>query len=191
MSNHLSYLDIPVLGSLIRSSFVAKSEVEAWPLFGFLSKLQQTEFIQRKRSQARNQKSVLQSRIESGESLIVFPEGTSTDGQTVLPFKSSLFSLAFPEDKSDIYVQPITIKIKSINGKPVQNQETRDLYAWHIDMDASLASHLWGFAKTKGVFLSIEFHPVLQAIKYGDRKTLAKLCHENVCKGLDISANAA
>lgn len=184
MSNHLSYLDIPMIGSVLKHSFIAKSEVEGWALFGFLSKLQQTAFIQRKSSAARKVKNELQSRITAGESLIVFPEGTSTDGQNVLPFKSSLFSLAFAEEAKDIYVQPITLQLLEVDGKTPKTQKIRDLYAWHIAMDTELAVHLWGFAKTSGAKLRLIFHKPLRASDYQNRKVLAKTCHDNVSKGL-------
>ncbi len=104
MSNHVSYLDIPVLGSIIKSSFVAKSEVSGWAVFGFLSTLQQTAFIKRKRTAITREAGALQQRIEGGESLIIFPEGTSTDGLSVDPFKSSLFSLSLLESAPDIMI---------------------------------------------------------------------------------------
>jgi 1-acyl-sn-glycerol-3-phosphate acyltransferase len=185
MCNHLSYLDIPLIGSILKSSFVAKSEVSAWPLFGLLSKLQQTAFIQRRKSAIKKEKDSLQARIARGESLIIFPEGTSTDGQKVLPFKSSLFSLAMIENNHTLFVQPMTLQILSVDERPPENQHDRDLYAWHIDMDTPLHVHLWRFAKTRGATLRLTFHEPLRASDYADRKVLAKTCHDNVSKGLE------
>ncbi len=186
MSNHLSYLDIPVLGSIIKSPFVAKSEVEGWAVFGFLSTLQQTIFIQRKRSEAAKQKNELQSRIDAGNSLIIFPEGTSTSGLEVFPFKSSLFSLALGEGRENLYVQPVTIKLVEIDGKAPHSKEEHDIYAWPFDDDIELGEHLTRFAKTSGAKLRITFHPPLKASDYNDRKVLAKACHDNVSKGLEL-----
>lgn len=185
MSNHLSYLDIPVLGSIIPASFVAKKDVASWPVFGFLSKLQQTAFISRERSDAEKGKFALDTMLEEGKSLIIFPEGTSTDGREVRPFKSSLFSIALKESLPDIQIQSVTMSIIKTNNNKIKTQDDRDLYAWHINMDTPLAAHLWRFAKNKGAHIKIEFHPPIRASDYQDRKTLANTCHFTVSNGLE------
>ena len=184
MSNHLSYLDISMIGSLLTGSFVAKAEVEHWPVFGFLSKLQRTAFIQRKASEITKQKNSLQARLKQGQSLIIFPEGTSTDGRSVYPFKSSLFSIALEGENENLYVQPVTISMLENDGKPVETQDDRDLYAWHRDMDTDLATHLWRYAKSAGALLELKFHPPLRAKDFTDRKELANTCQTAVSSGL-------
>ncbi len=184
MSNHISYLDIPVIGSVLKASFVAKSDVQTWPVFGFLSKLQQTAFINRKRTAIVGETQAIGQRLNNGRDLIIFPEGTSTDGQNVVNFKSSLFSLALSENNQDLYIQPMTLRVESSNGMPPQTQEERDLYAWHIAMDTPLASHLWHFAKHKGAEITLIFHDLIKASEFDCRKTLAKACHERVTSGL-------
>ncbi len=191
MSNHLSYLDIPIIGGMIKASFVAKSEVEGWALFGFLATLQQTAFIQRKRSEIKKQKNSLQARIEDGQSLIIFPEGTSTDGREVLPFKSSLFSLVLFEGNDDLYIQPVSVSLLTTDKITPKTQDDLDLYAWHRDMDMELGSHLWRFAKARGATLNLNFHKPLRAKDYTDRKILAKTCHERVSMGLQNNKLAA
>ena len=94
VANHASYLDIVVLGSLIPGSFVAKAEIAGWPLFGLLAKLQRTVFIDRRGSRAADHRDDIGARLEAGDNLILFPEGTSSDGNRVMPFKSALFSVA-------------------------------------------------------------------------------------------------
>ena len=187
MSNHLSYLDIPALASVLRSSFVAKSEVGQWPLAGFLASLQQTAYIQRKRSKIEKEKNALQERIDRGDSLIIFPEGTSSSGFSVEPFKSSLFILALGDRQEHLYVQPITIKLLEVDGKKPQNKEEQDVYAWPRDVDIEMHHHLWRFAKTSGAKLEITFHDPLPASAYNDRKILAKACYERVSNGLEIT----
>ncbi|MEM7680288.1 MAG: lysophospholipid acyltransferase family protein, partial [Pseudomonadota bacterium] len=142
MGNHISYLDIPVVGSVIRASFVAKSEVDGWPLAGFLCSLQQTAFIQRKQSKMMEEKNKLQTRIDDGDSLIIFPEGTSTSGFEVLPFKSSLFMLALGENNDNLYIQPFTIRVLKVDGKTPANKDEQDIYAWPRDVDIDLHHHL-------------------------------------------------
>jgi 1-acyl-sn-glycerol-3-phosphate acyltransferase len=92
--NHVSYVDVTILGALIKGSFVAKSEVARWPLFGVLAKLQRTVFIERRVHSTAAQRGELTRRLAAGDDLILFPEGTSGDGSRVLPFKSALFSAA-------------------------------------------------------------------------------------------------
>ncbi len=185
VGNHLSYLDIPAIGSVIRGSFVAKKDVESWPLFGFLSKLQQTAFISRSRTDATREKDALDKILAQGKSLILFPEGTSTDGRSVVPFKSSLFSIALRDQVRDtLLIQPFTIRLVSADGRPPDTQEARDIYAWHNDMDTPLHIHLWLFARSRGAVLALTFHPPLRAAEHPDRKTLAKHCHDHVSKGL-------
>jgi len=186
VSNHLSYLDIPAIGGLLKASFVAKKEVASWPLFGFLSKLQQTAYISRDKSDARQAKNNLENMLAKGKSLIIFPEGTSTDGKEVIPFKSSLFSIAFKDGLGTLYIQPITIKMEAVDNREVKTQKDRDIYSWHINMDTPLAKHLWLFAQSKGAQISITFHSPVKVSDFKDRKTLAKACHNTVSNGLNI-----
>ncbi len=185
MCNHLSYLDIPLLGSVLRASFVAKSEVENWPVFGFLSKLQQTEFIERKRTSIADEVNKISQKTASGRSLIIFPEGTSTSGTEVLPFKSSLFTLALGAGNDDLFIQPVTITLLEVDGRVPQTKDERDHYAWPIDLDMELPPHLFRFAKTSGAKLRLSFHPPLKACAFQDRKILAKACHDSVSKRLE------
>ncbi len=193
MSNHISYLDIPVIASLIQeASFVAKKDVASWPVWGYLSSLQQTAFISRGRGDAKQETNALDNMLSAGKNLTIFPEGTSTDGQNILPFKSSLFSIALREELQDLVVQPVTVKIIETDGSAPKTQDQRDIYAWHRDMDDDLTldKHLWRFAKTKGVVIKVTFHAPMNARDYSDRKILAKACEKAVCSGLDIQ-NAA
>ncbi len=185
ISNHISYLDIPVIGSILPTSFVAKKDVASWPVFGFLSKLQQTAFISRDRADAVKGKQTLNTMLHQGKSLVIFAEGTSTDGREVLPFKSSLFAVALQENLPDIYIQPITLKMHTTNKKEITTQDDRDLYSWHRDMDMPLGPHLWRFAQSCGAEISLNFHPPIKASDFSDRKTLAKACHNTVSNGLE------
>ena len=175
MSNHLSYLDIPLIGSLLVASFVAKEDVAGWAGFGFLAKLQQTAFISRARGQAKAGKHLLENMMKDGKSLILFPEGTSTDGRSVYPFKSTLFSIAQNSNNPDLMIQPMTLRMEKVDGHDIKTQDDRDLYSWHINMDTELPVHLWRFACTSGALISLIFHSPIKASDYEDRKTLAKL----------------
>ena len=86
-ANHVSYTDITILGSLIPGSFIAKAEVARWPFFGWLAKLQRTVFVDRKTRSSAIQRDAISERLVAGDALILFPEGTSGDGNRPLPFR--------------------------------------------------------------------------------------------------------
>src|SRR5205085_12094876 len=104
-ANHVSYLDITIFGSLIAGSFIAKHEGARWPLFGWLAKLQRSVFIDRQVRSTADQRDSIAARLAAKEALILFPEGTSGDGNRVLPFKSALFSVADHAATGPVMVQ--------------------------------------------------------------------------------------
>lgn len=191
VSNHISYLDIPAIGSHLIASFIAKADVSGWPLFGYLSTLQQTAFISRSKKDAQHAKNALEQYIKDGKSLILFPEGTSTDGTDVRPFKSSLFSLALGHTKNgkDFWVQPFAVVLTDTNGQPVEQNGNRDIYAWYGDMD--LAPHLWELAKTNGATIELRFYEPINTANYDDRKKLCKDSYEAVLQAFPNSKTKA
>lgn len=176
--NHVSYFDIEVLGSLIAGSFVAKREVANWPLFGWLAKLQRSVFIERRGKQAAAHRDEMSARLESGDDLILFAEGTSGDGNRVLPFKSALFSVAQvrPGGKS-LVVQPVSIAYTRLDGVPL-GRYLRPFFAWYGDMD--LASHMWQAAGLGWATVEVEFHPVVTMDAFASRKALCQHCYTQV-----------
>ena len=183
ISNHVSYFDIEVLGSLIAGSFVAKSEVAGWPLFGWLARLCETVFINRKaKSEAAKQGETLTGRLMAGDNLILFPEGTSSDGNRVLPFKTALFAVASQRiDDQPLTVQPVSLTPVALDGIPL-GRLLRPLYAWYGDMN--LGPHLWQMAKLGGITVVVEFHPTVTVDDAGSRKALAELCWKAVHAGV-------
>lgn len=179
--NHVSYLDILVLGGLLPARFVAKSEVAGWPGIGFFAKLGRTVFIHRRPVLAASQTALLASHLKDRESLIIFPEGTSTDGNRVLSFKSALFSAADVEvDGRLVLVQPVTLAYTRLNGLPM-GRAFRPLFAWYGDM--TLASHLWQALGQGRVQVEVEFHPPVRQSDYATRKSLALHCQRQVRHG--------
>ena len=185
VANHASYLDIPVLGSIIPAAFVAKSEVASWPLFGFLSRAQNTIFIERRSTRAAAQRAQLQKHLAKRQNLILFPEGTSSDGLTALPFKSSLFGIV-GESARDIpvAVQPISVTCTKLDGFPLL-REQRPLYAWYGDM--TLPKHLWNVFQRGHFTVDVVFHPPLTITEGMNRKTLAATCQNMVARGIEQS----
>ena len=110
VANHVSYLDVLALGGFADATFIAKSEVARWPLFGLLGAAHRTMFIRRHWRQALLQRNALAARMREGESFILFGEGTSSNGLDVRPIKTSLLSVAEPWILDcPIAVQPITL----------------------------------------------------------------------------------
>jgi lyso-ornithine lipid O-acyltransferase len=182
VSNHVSYTDIAVLGSLIVGSFIAKTEVAAWPLFGWLAKLQRTVFVDRRVRSTRLQREAMTRRLAAGDALILFPEGTSGDGNRVLPFKSALFSAAENRQEIDpIAVQPVSIAYTRLDGMPL-GRLLRPFFAWYGTAD--LAPHLWNMLGLGTVEVVVEFHPPTFIADCGSRKALARYCHARIAGGM-------
>jgi 1-acyl-sn-glycerol-3-phosphate acyltransferase len=181
ISNHLSYLDIPAIGSHLKASFIAKEDIAGWPVIGFLSRVQQTAFISRSSAKAKKVANALDTMVKEGKSLILFPEGTSSNGTGVLPFKSSLFSLAHPKDMGAISIQPFILELIDINGQAI-TLENRDLYAWYGDMD--FGPHIWIFLKNRGATIRLTFLDVIIPTPDQDRKDLCKLVESQISSGL-------
>lgn len=186
VSNHASYLDIPVLGSILKVSFIAKSEVANWPLFGWLAKLQNTSFVERRPARAREQRDDLRNRVLRSDNLLIFAEGTSSSGAVTLPFKTSLFSIAKESFEGNIspVVQPVSIVCSEYKGRLITDQDVRDFYAWY-KADDYLIPHLWKMFTLGGFTIDVVFHPVINPADFPDRKALAEYCHKRVSEGVE------
>ena len=186
VSNHASYIDIEVLGALITGSFVAKSEVKSWPVFGLLAQLQRTVFVERRmRSSTAQQRDSLAGRLQDGDSLILFPEGTSNDGNRLRPFKSALFSAAeIRIDGHALAVQPVTVAYVRLNGTPI-GRHMRPYFAWYGDM--ALADHLWHLAGLGVTEIMVEFHEPVTVEALGSRKRLAEHCENVIADALALA----
>jgi len=183
VSNHTSYLDITVLGALIPGSFVAKTEVAKWPLYGWLAKLQRTVFVDRKRNTSHLQRDQLQQRLAVGDNLILFPEGTSNDGNRVLPFRSALLSVAEASSaEAPLVIQPVSVAYVALNGIPM-GHGLRPLVAWYGDM--TLGPHLWQFSRLGKVTVVVEFHAPVDLKDAGSRKDLTRYCLAAVAHGVE------
>jgi 1-acyl-sn-glycerol-3-phosphate acyltransferase len=183
IANHTSYTDITILGAVLEASFVAKTEVARWPLFGWLAKLQRTVFINRHaRNGAARQRDALAARFEAGDNLVLFPEGTSNDGLRVLPFKSALFAVAeYRAHGEPLAVQPVSLTYARLDGVPI-GRALRPFVAWYGGMD--LAPHLWELLGLGVITAVVEFHPVVTIAELGSRKALAEHCRNAVAAGV-------
>lgn len=181
-SNHVSYTDIAVLGSLIAGSFVAKSEIATWPFFGWLAKLQRSVFVDRQVRSTARQRDAIAERLAAKDALILFPEGTSSDGTFVLPFKSALFSVVSHKDGGEpVTVQPVSLTYTRLDGLPIARR-LRPFFAWYGDM--ALTPHMWNVVGLGRVEVVVEFHPPTSFAEFPSRKALARFCHERVQAGV-------
>ena len=185
-ANHVSYLDIIVMSSQVEGVFIAKSEVAGWPLFGRIATLTGTILVDRTPARARAQRAEICTRLVTGDNLILFAEGTSTNGAGVAPFKSTLFDIVSPaDDVSDTWVQPVSIAyVRDRSGRPLTGPR-RDLYAWHGDM--TLAPHLLNVMAMPGAEVRLTLHPPFRAADVGDRKALARRSQDVVAAGVAAS----
>lgn len=183
VGNHLSYLDIILMGSFLRTYFVSKDDVKKWPLLGLLAILSHTIFISRTPAKALQSIEQMKTAINNKRSLIVFPEGTSSSGQEVEPFKSSFFDIFLKNDvKENLTIQPFTIGLVKADNHAVRTNKDYDLYAWYGDMD--LKPHIWALGKSKGAELIVRFHAPISVKEYKNRKKLSAECYQQVSNGL-------
>ncbi len=181
IANHASYLDIAIYGALIQGSFVAKAEVENWPIFGLLAKLQNSVFVDRKVRTSRLQANSILNRLEKGDSIVLFPEGTSGDGNRVLPFKSALFAVANITPKGQpLVLQPVSLTYSRLDGVPI-GRHLRPLFAWYGDVDMfSHASRLIGLGR---LTVTVSFHEPITIEEFSSRKELATYCFNKISHG--------
>jgi 1-acyl-sn-glycerol-3-phosphate acyltransferase len=188
-ANHTSYLDIPILSAVIPVCFVAKSEVGEWPLFGTLARLARTVFVEReRRSRTGEQRDKIRERLAEGGTIVLFPEGTSSDGNRVLEFKSALLSAADGMVRSKdgaerrIIVQPVSVAYTRLHGMPM-GRELRPFFAWYGDMD--LVPHLWEAFQMGPIDVVVHYHPPMTVDQFGgSRKALAIECQRLVSEGV-------
>jgi 1-acyl-sn-glycerol-3-phosphate acyltransferase len=183
VSNHVSYLDIPVLGGALDGHFIAKAEVAKWPVFGVLAKLSKAMFIERQGSEAMGQRAEMLARLADGDNLILFPEGTTTDGGAVIPFKSSLFSIAErPPAGKELAIQPVSVAYPRYADGRRLDGDRRHLYSWHGDM--TMVPHLMRVLRMKGAYVDVRIHPPLLPGDWANRKDLARRVHATVADGV-------
>jgi 1-acyl-sn-glycerol-3-phosphate acyltransferase len=183
--NHVSYLDIEVLGGRIPGSFVAKAEVATWPFFSTLAKAQRTIFVDRRSAKTNNSRDEMLRRLNTGDNLMLFPEGTSSDGTRVLPFRSALFAVAqLRRGDKPIVVQPVAIAYTRLDGIPL-GRYWRPLFAWFGDLD--LVPHLWQMVCLGETEAVVTFFPPVDIDHIGDRKKLAEYCFRQVSSGVQAA----
>ncbi len=177
VANHTSWLDIPVLSAVAPVSFVAKKEVGGWPFVASLARLQRSVFVDRARRTAVGETaSEILSRLAQGDTVVLFAEGTSSDGNRVLPFMTSLFAAAKPSGKvgeqaTDTVVQTLSLVYTRLHGIPLGRAD-RPHVAWYGDME--MRSHAWSLLKAGPLDVQIRIGPPVPLADFADRKDLAR-----------------
>ena len=178
VANHASWLDILALNASAPVTFVSKAEVRGWPFLGWVAALAGTVFITRRRGDAVAQQALLRARLAAGDTLAFFPEGTSTDGRRVLPFKSTLFATFLAPGLEGARIQPVTIAYAAPEGaRP-------DLYAWWGAM-ALLPHVIRVLAAPRGGEVAVIHHPPIAVGERCERKALARRAEAAVREGLE------
>ncbi|MGC2063679.1 MAG: lysophospholipid acyltransferase family protein [Thermodesulfovibrionales bacterium] len=183
VSNHCSYLDIYVLGSLFPAVFIAKQEVRAWPVIGRLARFAGTYFVNRdSRMSAVTIMDDLKQLMNSGVPVVVFPEATTTDGFGVKDFKTPLFKLPL---ELKIPVLPVSLMYSHIDSVPI-DPDMQDRIAWYGDM--GLLPHLWNVLAMGQIRCRVLCGSLIEGVMNEDasagRKMLAVSARNSVLKGL-------
>lgn len=179
VANHSSWIDIWALQRAAAPFLVSKAEVRDWPGIGMIGRAIGTMFIDRRPAMAKVQEAELLARMARGDRMAIFPEGTSTDGQRILPFKSALFGVFLAPDLAGrVAVQPVTIRYRTPPGLPAA------FYGWWGEMD--FAGHMRDvLARSVGGQVELTFHPPLRPEDFAGRKDMAQAAEAAVRAAFD------
>jgi lyso-ornithine lipid O-acyltransferase len=183
VSNHSSWLDILVLGGQFKACFIAKEDIAHWPLVATVARLGRSVFVRRHRGSVIRERDDMHARLARGDNLMLFPEGTSSDGSRVLPFRTSFLSIAEQAATADglpPLVQPVSVAYDRLSGLPT-GRANRPLFAWYGAMN--LASHTWHLAQFCGLRATVVVHAVLDPRDFPSRKALAAAAWEMTAGG--------
>ena len=183
VSNHSSWLDILVLGGRLEACFIAKEEVAGWPLISWIARLGRSVYVRRQRTSTARERDDMRLRLSGGDNLILFPEGTTSDGSRVLPFRSAFLSIAelpATADGRPPLVQPVSVVYDRLGYLPA-GRNTRPLFAWYGDMD--IGSHFWRLAQHRGLRATVLLHAPLDPADFPSRKALAQATWTAVADG--------
>jgi len=175
--NHQSYLDVVIVASVLPTLFVAKTEVGRWPFLGWLAGLGGTVFVNREDARSGVKCAYRVSRLlREGVNVQVFPEASTSDGATVMPFKGLFFASAI---RSQAPVLPLTIKFQSVNGKPVDMEGLEEL-CWYGEMD--FAPHFWKLLNIKSAEVSLMINEAIKPARARRAKALAQVARDRILR---------
>ena len=182
VANHVSWFDIICLGSILNARFIAKKEVASMGIFGFLSTLSNTVYIDNEnKNKVVEYNKFINEKLKNGENFIIFPEGTTSDGNGVIQFKSSLLQCVINENYS-IKVKPISICYSHKNNIKMGIYERR-FVSWVGD--TNMVQAMKNFLLTGPITVTILLHSFVSEEFFSDRKTITKHCQDKVLEGLN------
>ena len=182
IANHVSWFDIICLGTLLNARFIAKKEVSKMGIFGFLASLSNTFFIDNEdKNKIIEYNRLIQKKLKGGENFIIFPEGTTSDGNGIINFKSSMLECAFDSNKK-INIQPISICYSKLNNIPMGIYLRRNI-AWVGD--TSMVAAMFNFLRSGIITVDIVFHDLMSITNFKNRKELAAHCENQILGGLN------
>ena len=184
IANHVSWFDIICLGTLLNARFIAKKEVSQMGIFGFLATLSNTFFIDNEnKNKIVEYNHLIQKKLIAGENFIIFPEGTTSDGNGIKNFKSSMLECAF-DNNNEINIQPISICYSKLNDIPMGIYLRRNI-AWVGD--TSMVATMANFLRSGKITVDIIFHDLMSVNSFKNRKELAAHCEKQILSGLNQS----
>ncbi len=180
--NHASWMDIVTISSVLPVSFVSKAEVAKWPIFGTFARLQRTVFVDRtRRSDTGRVAGEIAQRLADGDAMVLFAEGTSGDGNHILPFRSALIGAArhaiTGSDSDRVWIQPMSVAYTRLHGIPMGRQ-FRPMAAWYGDMD--MVPHLWAILREAAIDVEITWGEPIPFDPGSDRKGVAQFAETSV-----------
>ncbi|QPC86509.1 1-acyl-sn-glycerol-3-phosphate acyltransferase [Mesorhizobium sp. NBSH29] len=175
-ANHISWTDIMVLGSLGEVAYIAKSDVAGWPIFGTFARMQRTIFVERhRRGKSSDQAVEVADRLAGDDIIVLFAEGSTGDGNHILPFKSTLFGaarmVAGADEAKTVLIQPVAIAYTRLQGMPMGRQH-RGVASWVGD--AELVPHLVSLLRERAIDVDVAFGPVIEFTAGSDRKHVTR-----------------
>jgi len=188
VSNHLSYLDVPVLAAHLPVRFTPKSDIARWPVIGTICRITGCLFITRSASALQQASQAMGAALAAGDVVCLYPEATTGNGTQLLPFRSSFFSLAeAPVGGEKLVVQPVAIAYRRVLGLPIDHSQWPEI-AWYGDMD--LLPHLWRLLGMGKIDVQLAFLSPVTMAEFKDRKALAEHCQQQVKEFLESSQPA-
>ena len=178
VANHCSWLDISVITSVAPVVFVAKHEIARWPVFGLFARLQRSVFVDRsRRHRTQEVNAEIAQRLADGDPVVLFGEGTSSDGNRVLAFRSALVgaardALADAEHTGRVWIQPLSLTYTGLLGLPLRRTE-RPRIAWYGDM--TMGPHLLGLARRGAIDVTLAWGEPVAFDETSDRKAIARV----------------
>jgi 1-acyl-sn-glycerol-3-phosphate acyltransferase len=183
LSNHVSWIDIVALGSVMPLSFVAKAEIAEWPVFGLMAKLQRSVFVDRsRRNDTGKVNAEIADRLTEGDPIVLFAESTTSDGNRILPFRSALVGAAQETILSGgvgkhVCLQPVSLAYTTRDGLPT-GRMGRAHIGWYGDM--AMLPHLAGILRGGPLDVEVHFGKPLAFDAGSDRKSVTRVAENEV-----------